>query len=138
MENPFASKDVRQVWIIGKVSGVSTRLKIIKVSALTVKVSFAISAKKTETYLLDTSKPALRIKNRWIYLIDIIHGQTGFSDTDFRIDADMIDMAMTSPLIDKLVEGIEKPEIYAYLLYIVLGAIIGILGGYLLGSKFPL
>jgi hypothetical protein len=138
MENPFNLKDQRRVWVIAKIAGSWTRIKIIKITSLTTKVSVRIGPKKTETYLLDISKPAIRIKNRWIYLIDILHGQVGFSDTDFKIDSDMIDMAMTSPLIDKLVEGIEKPEIYAYLLYIVLGVVIGLLGGYVLGSKFPL
>lgn len=137
--NPNAGpKDKRFVWVITKVAGAWTRIKIMKVSAMTTHIAVRIGPKKTVTYMLDISKPALRIKNRWIYLIDVLHGQVGFVDTDFKIDSDMLDMAMTSPLIDKLVEGIEKPELYAYLMYIIIGAIMGLLGGYLLGSKFPL
>lgn len=87
---------------------------------------------------IDFNKPTYRQKNTYYYMFDIENGQMLVGTAGQTISPALTNMIVKKSGIRQLIMGMEKRKLGDILIYILLAIACGVMGGYLLGTAFPM
>jgi len=132
-------KDKRRAFILRNESGHWQRIQVLKLTPTQQKVRVKIG-KASITHTLNMEMPAFRYRNRWVYFIDVVKGQIPLGKVDDKnvISPELLDAMLARKLPEQLVAGVEKFPFTSQIIFILIGIAMGILGGWIIGSKFPI
>jgi hypothetical protein len=133
LRNPFVIKDKRIVWFVKSISGIKTVVKSNTVKSYKEDVSY-----RKLTHPFDFDKPCLRIKNRFIYIVDEKYGQLGFDKPKQKVSPQLMDMVMKKQIAKQLISVMEKVPFGGNIIMIILAAGMGIAIGVIVGNYFPI
>lgn len=90
-----------------------------------------------KSFPIDLSRPIYRVANRHVYLVDIEEGQllVGNGQT---IEPIMTDMIFRREIVRQMVAGLGTSGFATNIANLLIGAIMGILGGYIIGQFVPM
>ena len=123
-------RKVLLVRIIGKTPTVISR-QFVKDDSQTVTF-------KNKVYTVDFNKPSYRVKNIFCYLVDIDEGQLHFEKTGKMVAPQLLHLILTRSIVKQLVTSLEKQPFAQTLLFLILGVLLGLAGGYILGNILPI
>jgi len=127
----FSGRDKRRLLYIRTISGVPTVIRRKKIKGNLIKFTY-----NKRTFPFDMSRPAFRIKNTFFYICDVNKGQLHFDiDVKSVVAPELLDAILNRHIVKDLVSGLENPAILGYLIYVILGAGLGLSVGYILGIK---
>lgn len=97
-------------------------------------------SEKGMAFTIDYNQPAFRQKNTFFYMIDIDKGQLLINAHESQkiVSPEATHMVIKRSGIRQLVMSMEKRKMADIVVYIIISAIAGILGGFIIGNVFPM
>jgi len=128
-----ANKDRRKVYYIRKTSGVPTVLntRIINPDSETVKY-------RDSLFPIDIGNPAFKIKNTFVYVVDITTGQLNLGNSEKVKSPSLLRQLIMRNLAKQLVTGLEGKPAMEIIIIIILALIVGVCLGYFVGNIAPM
>ncbi len=133
----YGTKDKRKAFIIRMIADLPTVIEKRKIKPTQTKITIT-RGKESKTYPFLVGKPSFRIGRTFIYLVDVEGGQLHYNLNDSKVSPVLIDAILRQGLAKQLVAGLMTPSLMQYILYLIMGALMGLGFGYILGNALPL
>lgn len=128
----FARKDKYRILYLKTVSGIpSVRYK------RDISPNVVQAGLKGKPFDFDIKRPAYRIKNRFIYFVDVDIGQLFLYEEKSTVSPQLRN-SIKREVVKQLVSGLENPPLFQNLALLLLCLGFGVVCGYILGLAFPI
>jgi len=131
----YGWNEKRKIFFVRKIGDVYTVFK--KRNITKGKIIRSVNIGKN-TFTFDIGKPTYRRNNKCFYFVDVDKGQISISEKENpELSAKLLQATLKDEVGKQLVAGLDTNPFMGDIVMLIIGAIIGVLTGWILGNYFP-